>query len=76
MCGTDTSRGTIDSLLMYHLNVPEELLLIKDEFCAGITTLKDGLNQRLHLLGYDHMNEEDEKEMFRKQKEIMEIMGY
>ena len=28
----------------------------------------------LHLLGYDHMNEEDEKVMFDKQKEILE--GY
>lgn len=25
----------------------------------------------LHLLGYDHMNEEDEKEMFLKQKNIL-----
>lgn len=29
----------------------------------------------LHLLGYDHMNEEDEKVMFRIQDEIMEKMG-
>lgn len=28
----------------------------------------------LHLLGYDHMNEEDEKEMFDKQKEILNIL--
>ena len=28
----------------------------------------------LHLLGYDHMNEEDEKIMFDKQREILE--GY
>ena len=26
----------------------------------------------LHLLGYDHMNEEDEKEMFGLQKEILD----
>ncbi len=26
----------------------------------------------LHLLGYDHMTEEDEKEMFGRQKEILE----
>ena len=25
----------------------------------------------LHLLGYDHMNEEDEKKMFRLQDEIL-----
>ena len=31
----------------------------------------------LHLLGYDHeTSKEDEKEMIRKQKEIMEIMGF
>ena len=31
----------------------------------------------LHLLGYDHeTSKEDEEEMFRKQKEIMEIIGY
>lgn len=29
----------------------------------------------LHLLGYDHMNESDEKVMFSIQDEIMEIMG-
>ena len=31
----------------------------------------------LHLLGYDHeRGEKEEKEMFGKQKEIMEIMGF
>ncbi|MFJ7991284.1 rRNA maturation RNase YbeY [Peribacillus frigoritolerans] len=29
----------------------------------------------LHLLGFDHMNEEDEKVMFIKQKEILEEYG-
>ena len=29
----------------------------------------------LHLLGYDHMTEEDEKEMFGKQDEILEKFG-
>lgn len=29
----------------------------------------------LHLLGYDHMTEEDEKEMFTKQKEILNNYG-
>ncbi|MDD4027462.1 MAG: rRNA maturation RNase YbeY [Bacilli bacterium] len=29
----------------------------------------------LHLLGYDHINEEDEKIMFKKQKEILENYG-
>ena len=29
----------------------------------------------LHLLGYDHMNEEDEKVMFQLQEEILSIKG-
>ena len=29
----------------------------------------------LHLLGYDHMEPEEEKEMFAKQKEIPELAG-
>jgi metalloprotein, YbeY/UPF0054 family len=29
----------------------------------------------LHLLGFDHMNEEDEKIMFAKQKEILDSYG-
>jgi len=29
----------------------------------------------LHLLGYDHMNPEDEREMFRRQSEILNAMG-
>lgn len=29
----------------------------------------------LHLLGYDHMNKEDEKEMFQLQEEILSIKG-
>lgn len=29
----------------------------------------------LHLLGYDHMTEEDEKKMFGKQKEILDAYG-
>lgn len=29
----------------------------------------------LHLLGYDHMNEEDEKKMFRKQESILGEFG-
>ena len=35
------------------------------------------VHSTLHLLGYDHeTSEEDEKEMIRKQKEIMEIIGF
>ena len=29
----------------------------------------------LHLLGYDHMNEDDEKKMFGLQNEILELLG-
>lgn len=29
----------------------------------------------LHLLGYDHMNENDEKQMFTKQEEILQSYG-
>lgn len=29
----------------------------------------------LHLLGYDHMNEEEEKEMFDRQKSILDAYG-
>lgn len=29
----------------------------------------------LHLLGYDHMTEEDEKKMFGRQKEILDTFG-
>ncbi|QDP40643.1 rRNA maturation RNase YbeY [Radiobacillus deserti] len=29
----------------------------------------------LHLLGYDHMNEEDEKKMFGRQEEILHAFG-
>lgn len=28
-----------------------------------------------HLLGYDHMTEEDEKVMFKKQEEVLEVYG-
>lgn len=35
------------------------------------------VHSTLHLLGYDHeTSEEDEADMFRRQKEIMEIIGF
>ncbi|MBQ7352946.1 MAG: rRNA maturation RNase YbeY [Clostridia bacterium] len=35
------------------------------------------IHSTLHLLGYDHeTSNEDEKDMFRRQKEIMEIIGF
>ena len=33
------------------------------------------VHSMLHLFGYDHMNEEDEKEMFSYQEEILNEMG-
>lgn len=30
----------------------------------------------LHLLGYDHQNEDEEEKMFAKQEEILNIAGY
>ena len=30
----------------------------------------------LHLLGYDHMNKEDEEKMFTKQEELLKKLGY
>ncbi len=35
------------------------------------------VHSTLHLIGYDHeLSKEDDEEMIRKQKEIMEIMGF
>ena len=35
------------------------------------------VHSTLHLLGYDHeTSQEDEEEMFRRQREIMEIIGF
>ncbi len=35
------------------------------------------IHSTLHLLGYDHeTSKEDEEDMFRRQKEIMEIIGF
>lgn len=70
LCGTDASRGTIDTLLMYHLNVPEELLRIKDDFCTSITTLRDGTNQQLHLLGYEAKLSDVDKKISQIKKSI------
>ena len=70
LCGTDASRGTIDTLLMYHLNVPEELLRIKDDFCTSITTLRDGTNQQLHLLGYEAKLSDVDKKISQIKKAI------
>ena len=33
------------------------------------------VHSMLHLLGYDHMNEHDEKEMFARQEEILDMLG-
>ena len=41
---------------------------IKREFAFLVT------HGTLHLLGYDHIEYDDEQEMFKKQKEILEIL--
>ncbi|MCD8090728.1 MAG: rRNA maturation RNase YbeY [Clostridiales bacterium] len=33
------------------------------------------VHSMLHLMGYDHMTEEEERVMFSKQREILDIMG-
>lgn len=33
------------------------------------------VHSTLHLLGYDHMNEEDKKVMRKKEEKVMEILG-
>ena len=33
------------------------------------------VHSMLHLLGYDHMTPEEEKEMFGYQEEILKVMG-
>ena len=33
------------------------------------------VHSMLHLLGYDHMTEEEEKEMFAKQKAVLDMAG-
>ena len=33
------------------------------------------VHSMLHLLGYDHMEKDEEEDMFRRQKEILEIAG-
>ena len=32
-------------------------------------------NSMLHLMGYDHMEEEEQKEMFKKQDDILNNLG-
>ena len=33
------------------------------------------VHSMLHLLGYDHMEKEEEKEMFKKQEDILNLLG-
>ena len=61
-----------DIFISYHhacIQAEEYQHTLKREMCFLFT---HGL---LHLLGYDHMNEEDEKEMFTLQKEILNQLG-
>ena len=65
-------RSLGDIFISYHhacIQAEEYQHTLKREMCFLFT---HGL---LHLLGYDHMNEEDEKEMFTLQKEILNQLG-
>ena len=65
-------RSLGDIFISYHhacIQAEEYQHTLKREMCFLFT---HGL---LNLLGYDHMNEEDEKEMFTLQKEILNQLG-
>ena len=65
-------RSLGDIFISHHhacIQAEEYQHTLKREMCFLFT---HGL---LHLLGYDHMNEEDEKEMFTLQKEILNQLG-
>lgn len=55
---------------------PEKAMMQSEEYGHSFTREMAFLftHGLLHLLGYDHMNEDDEKEMFGIQNEIMKIM--
>ncbi|MCI6349428.1 MAG: rRNA maturation RNase YbeY [Tenericutes bacterium] len=72
---TNPESGTTDlgeiyiSLEKAHSQSKEYGHSFKRELCFLLT---HGL---LHLLGYDHMTEEDEKEMFGLQEEVLNSLG-
>lgn len=72
---TNPESGVIDlgeiyiSLEKAHSQSKEYGHSFKRELCFLLT---HGL---LHLLGYDHMTEEDEKEMFGLQEEVLNSLG-
>lgn len=53
--------------------------VIEQAFSYGHSTRREYgfllIHSLLHLLGYDHMNEDDEKLMFKKQEEVLERYG-
>lgn len=53
--------------------VKEQSKLYEHSFLRELAFLS--VHGLLHLLGYDHMEKEDEKEMFKKQDEILEGFG-
>ena len=53
--------------------VKEQASLYEHSFLRELAFLT--IHGLLHLLGYDHMNEEDEKVMFSKQDEILNEFG-
>ena len=73
--GTNPDNGITDlgeiyiSLEKAHSQAVEYNHSFKRELCFLLT---HGL---LHLLGYDHMNKDDEKEMFSLQEEVLSSLG-
>ena len=70
LCGTETTSGTIDSLLMYHMEVPEELLKVKEKFCADLVALREVLLRQLSLLRYEKKLLDVEERISQVKKEI------
>ena len=56
------------------ISIPRAKSRLKSAAILSIVNLDFGVTWLLHLLGYDHMTEE-EKEMFGRQKEILEAFG-
>ena len=57
------------------ISIPRAKEQAEEYAILSIVNLIFGVTWLLHLLGYDHMTEEEEKEMFGRQKEILEAFG-
>ena len=67
--GTNPNNGITDLGEIYISLAVEYNHSFKRELCFLLT---HGL---LHLLGYDHMNKDDEKEMFSLQEKVLSSLG-